>query len=297
MRLHHTQEWHDLYQQSANDDLQKFFDKYLRGIDNGWELTPKVRHSLLGYNLPCIVDRSETTYPPEYVKHRTLFLDCKDDTLEEHAPSTPNSTKYLSNSWDDDGAQFSYKFTQYTELIGFPKVTLFMACSDTDDMDVYVVLRKLDAEGKPLLHINVPLQDLPKGTTAEDVPNVNIFKYVGPNGRLRASHRRTEAEPSLSRDQSSMISPANVWHPHDREEKIKPGEIVRLEIALWPGGVIFEAGESIRLEIKGHEVTLPEFPALDRVPTNLNQGYHVVHSGSEHQSSIVLPLSLGKDAA
>lgn len=51
LRIHDTQEWHDLYQKSTNDDLQLFFDKYAKGIDNAWEKTPKVRVSLLGYNL------------------------------------------------------------------------------------------------------------------------------------------------------------------------------------------------------------------------------------------------------
>lgn len=50
LRVHSTQEWYDLYQESTNDELQKFFDKYTKGLDNGWELTPRVRVSLLGFN-------------------------------------------------------------------------------------------------------------------------------------------------------------------------------------------------------------------------------------------------------
>lgn len=295
LRLHHTQEWYDLYQQSANDDLQRFFDKYLRGTDNGWESTPAVRHSLMGFNVPCVVDRADTSYPPSYAKNQTLFLNCEGGSLQTAVPRTPSSAKYIADSWDDDGAHFSYKFKEHTELIGFSQVTLYMSCAEADDMDVYVILRKLDKDDKPLLHTNIPLQSLPAGTTDADVPNLNIFKYVGPNGRLRASHRRLEKDPQLSEEQSSMLYPADIWHPHDREEKIPPGEVVCLEIALWPGGIVFAAGESIRLEVKGHEVTLAEFPAIDRVPTNLNRGHHVIHSGLDHPSSIVLPLASKKD--
>lgn len=50
LRVHPYQEWYDLYQESTNDELQKFFDKYTKGLDNGWELTPKVRVSLLRFN-------------------------------------------------------------------------------------------------------------------------------------------------------------------------------------------------------------------------------------------------------
>lgn len=250
-----------------------------------------MRHCLLGFNGASVVDRAETTYPPPDVKHTTLFLDCKNGTLQQdQAPAETQSTQYRSDSWDDDGAHFVYKFDTYTELVGYSKVKLYMSCSEADDMDVYVIVRKLDASGRALLHINIPIEVLPTGTTEEDVPDLNIFKYVGPNGRLRASHRKVKPNPELTAEQSSMIYPADVWHPHDIEEKISPGEIVCLEIALWPSGIIFNEGESLRLEVKGHEVTLPEFPALDRVPTNLNRGTHVVYSGQDYPSSIILPL-------
>ena len=92
-----------------------------------------------------------------------------------------------------------------------------------------------------------------------------------------------------------MLAPAVAWHAHDAasEHKVVPGSVVCLDIPLWPSGIVFDAGESIRLEIKGHEVTLPEFPALDRVPRNLNRGSHVVHTGGEYPSSIVLSLASG----
>ena len=52
LRIHSTQEWHDLYQPSTNDELQLFFDRYTKGIDNGFEQrVPKVRASLIGYNI------------------------------------------------------------------------------------------------------------------------------------------------------------------------------------------------------------------------------------------------------
>jgi len=198
--------------------------------------------------------------------------------------------KYQCDSWDDDGAHFTYKFTAYTEFIGYSKATLYMSCADTNDMDVYVVVRKLDTNGRALLHTNIPIEDLPSGSQHTGIPNTNIFKYVGPNGRLRASHRKVAQEPDLTPEESTLLYPADIWHPHDLEEKVPPGTIVPLEIALWPSGMIFQAGEALRIEVKGHEVTLPEFPALDRVPENLNRGKHAIYSGPEFPSSIILPL-------
>jgi len=50
LRVHSTQEWHDLYQKETNDELQKFLDRYTKGTENGWEDTPKVRVSIYRYN-------------------------------------------------------------------------------------------------------------------------------------------------------------------------------------------------------------------------------------------------------
>lgn len=253
-----------------------------------------MRHSLLGFNRDCIVNRPEPVYPPSYVEHRTFFLNGNTRTLAEgNAPRETSSVCYQSDSWDDDGVHFVHKFSTYTELIGFSQVKLYMSCAETDDLDVYVICRKLDADGQALTQVNMPLEALPTGTTAEHVPNLNIFKYLGPNGRLRASHRQLGTDPTLTREQTAMLAPAVAWHPHDSENKIPSGQIVCLDIPLWPSGIIFEPGESIRLEVKGHEVTLPEFPVLDRVQENLNSGKHVVHTGPEYPSSIVLSLASG----
>lgn len=281
-----------MYQKSSNDDLQRFLDKYLLNIDNGWEKTPKVRHSLLGFNLPPVINRPDVAYPPPLVKHKTLFLSCSNNTLQSSPENESSSVQYRSDSWDDDGAYFTYTFSRYTELVGYSKAVLYMSCAETDDLDVYVIIRKLDVNGNALLHVNIPPEDLRPGMKDSDVPNVNIFKYGGPDGRLRASHRKFAShDPEITEEQSKVLYPAEIWRSHDQEEKVTPGDIVCLEIPLWPTGIIFEAGESLRLEVKGHEPRLPEFPALDRVPTNLNRGMHVIHSGGQHPSSLVVPLS------
>ena len=36
LRIHNTMEWPDYYEASAEQDLLRFFDHYLKGIDNGW---------------------------------------------------------------------------------------------------------------------------------------------------------------------------------------------------------------------------------------------------------------------
>lgn len=42
-----------------SDDLQKFFDRYLKGIENGWEDTPKVRLTMISFTGKDVVERPE----------------------------------------------------------------------------------------------------------------------------------------------------------------------------------------------------------------------------------------------
>lgn len=79
---------------------------------------------------------------------------------------------YCSDSWDDDGAHISLKFPRYTELIKYSRAILYMSSADTDDMDVYIVVRKLDSQGNALLHLNISLQDLPAGIEDSDAPRL-----------------------------------------------------------------------------------------------------------------------------
>ena len=48
LRIHNSQEWPDYYDEANVEDLRRFFDRYLKGEDNGWEQTPRVRYSRPG---------------------------------------------------------------------------------------------------------------------------------------------------------------------------------------------------------------------------------------------------------
>lgn len=181
-------------------------------------------------------------------------------------------------------------FPRYTELVGFSKAELFMSCLEHNDMDVYLIIRKLDRSGSPLLSFNIPFRDQRPGTKPEDIPDENTYKYVGPSGRLRASKRLTADEPGLTEEMRARRDPTELWYPHYESHKVKPGDVVNMKVAILPGGIVFEEGEMLRLEVKGHDPILPEYPPLRRSLTNLNKGKHFVHTGSGHPSSVTLPF-------
>ncbi|RSL54657.1 hypothetical protein CEP53_007364 [Fusarium sp. AF-6] len=225
LRFHATQEWYDLYSKEATDDLQKFFDCYLKGTNNGWEETTPVRVCALTFgdrnspgpieNIPC------NEYPPKETEYRRLFLS-PGGKLSPSSSANASYVSYQSDAHVGQPVEFSFTFDEATVVLGHSKARLWVSCDDNDDMDIYVSIRKVSKDGEVMEHVNVPWRSLPEGVnTSRDVPNNGALKTLGPAGILRASHR--EQDPKLS----THIIP---FHPHTREQKIPRGTIVPVEI-------------------------------------------------------------------
>lgn len=103
---------------------------------------------------------------------------------------------------------------------------------------------------------------------------------------------RLDTDPTVSPDKQHLISPAQIYRPYDRVEKLKHGERFKMEIQLWPGVIVFEEGESLRLEVKGHMITFPENNDISKEgkPTNLNRGLHRIYTSGSSPSQLLLPL-------
>ncbi|KAK1995275.1 alpha/beta-hydrolase [Colletotrichum falcatum] len=270
--IHATQEWYDLYSKSRVDDLQRFFDLYLKGIENGWEQTPPVRLAVLGFNKPPILDLPfnhlpwHSPYTPT-TNVQKLFLTQKKSLQLE------NEVEYSTLDYKNtERLELTYCFPQTTTLAGPTKLVIYTSCSSQTDFDIYVQLRKRDSTGKDLVHLNMPLEDLGV-TDVKDVPNINPFKYLGPAGQLRASRRKIA--PDLSQSCWQTLA-------HDTDEPLQLGEIVKLEIWIWPSAILFEAGEQLVVNISGNYMGLPEFEPLKMQPKNVPQ--QIVHVGGEYQS-------------
>lgn len=134
LRWTSTQEWHDIYQKENLDDLQRFFDHYMKGVQNDWEETPQIRLSLLGYNRPSVVNRVEPSYPPPDFQYKTLYLDSATNSLVSTPALETTSSSYQADAPADDGLHFTLKFNTYTELCGVSKVKLFMSTMEHEDM-------------------------------------------------------------------------------------------------------------------------------------------------------------------
>ncbi|PWY65401.1 alpha/beta-hydrolase [Aspergillus eucalypticola CBS 122712] len=282
LRVHNSFEWWDLYQKRTNDDLQRFYDRFCKGIMNGWEHdTPPLRLTLLGMNtLPDIVDRPEKEYPLARQQLKKLYLDASKKTLVPLQPPVTAKTAHESHSLDAS-SDFIFKFTEYTEIAGYSKVRLWVSCNEKDDLDVVVQICKIDKAGNLLMQ-----RTFPAPVVDSEIPFTNHLKVTGSQGFLRASHQVSRDEKRTSPDGQQ------IFYTHDRAEKITPGSIVPLDITIWPMGMVFQGGEGIKLRISGHSMNGLAFKVA-QVPDDVNVGQHVVHTGGPYDSHLIVPIISG----
>jgi predicted acyl esterase len=232
------QEWSELYcDPHADKELHSHFDKYLRGVDNDREKMPKVRWSALQFGERESIDNIELAdFPVPNTQYKEFHLLGSDMT---EAPASKTGI-FSYNSEDSNSiAEFAHKFTQKSRLIGLPKAAPRMSSPSHDDMNVFVILRKRGNDGKLLMHFTFPFSAVPKEyKTIEDIlgnERASLNLHLGSVGALRASHRAFDPELSIHEQFP--------FHLNDKEEKITPGEVVKLEIGIWSTGVDFDAGE------------------------------------------------------
>ncbi|EYE89952.1 alpha/beta-hydrolase [Aspergillus ruber CBS 135680] len=284
LRVHNTQEWRDIYKPEVLDDLQRFYDFYAKGIQNGWETdTPRVRLSLLGYeNSPAktVVERPEEEWPPARQMTRKYYLDASTRSMSTSNPERVSSISHEGHSLTAS-SDFTFYFSEYTELCGRPYAKLYMSCPDNKDFDISIQLRKLSSTGEPLESLN--WTPMPK--PAPEVPNVNVAKHLGQQGMLRASHHVSLLPPEDG-DEDGFPH-----YDHKSRQDIVPGDIVPFLVPIWPVGMVFEAGEGLMLRVSGHDMILPEVEIMRlREPVDENVGMQVVHTGGEYASFLVLPV-------
>jgi uncharacterized protein len=86
---------------------------------------------------------------------------------------------------------FIHTFDKTTRVVGIPKAILYISCAENDDMDVFIILRKLSKTGEPMLALNIPWKGLPVSKISEipEDKRTELILYAGPTGVLRASLR------------------------------------------------------------------------------------------------------------
>jgi predicted acyl esterase len=312
LRVHDTQEWIDYYSPAAVADLTKYFDYYLKGIQNDWMSTPIVRLSVLDLGHADIVNRTEQEFPLARTKYTPLYLDptptsdLANFSLSFTAPETSASLSYSVTG--SSQITFSHTFQNYTELTGYMALRLWVEARGSDDMELSFSVDKLNADGVPY-----------PGTD-------NGMIGFSATGQMRVSRRQLDPQ------KSTFFEPLQL---NLNESYLKPGEIVPIDVNIWPMGMIYHSGETMRLTVgekntdtpefdfigfgiglievaadggtyvpgtnvtkttlgvpKGQSTALPDYINAQSVPPtpSRNNGTHVFYTGGKYNSRLLIPI-------
>lgn len=259
MRSHREQEWPDLYSPQNIQDLKLFFDRYLKTIHNGWEMTPRYRLEVMdAYDCDFQINRGEKEFPLARTEYKKLYLNTDKVCLAENPESSESQCSYDAQ---EGFLNFDYTFEEQTEITGYMKLRLWVEADGHDEMDLFVNIQKADEKGNWI----------PTNILGEPHP--------GPWGKMRVSTR--ELDEKLSTDFEPVQSGL-------AKEKLSPGEIVPVDIRIVPTSRIWHGGQKIRIQLAGHYIREGWFEPLSWETDN--KGTHIVHGGGQYDSFLQIPV-------
>ncbi|NEA43194.1 CocE/NonD family hydrolase [Streptomyces sp. SID11385] len=268
--------WEDWFQKSyAADTVDRhkaFFDHWLKGVDNGIMDEPPVRLEIRTGNGASYVQEehewpvARTTYPRWYFDGSRL------STTEPDGPE--HVARYSADVRDADprttGLSFlSEPVAEDSVVAGYGKAVLWVS-STSEDMDLYVSVRVIDAEDREV-----------------DFTGITTMNYPGriaplTKGWLKVSHR------VLDPVRSTPYTPKHTHRAADHAP-LRDGEVVRVEVELIPNTGLIRAGQRLRVDVQPY----------DGVAHGLHHGYdesyhrgavNAVHTGAGRVGYVRLPV-------
>jgi predicted acyl esterase len=276
---------------------RRFFDHWLKGIDNGAMDGPPVRVQVRTGNA-AYFELHEETWPIARTNYTRLYLDASPSAwpgdglrrdfmrISATPPAIENSASYDAHlelgkpvpfpkghvggtpRWSTGISFVSDPLAEDMALVGYMKVGLWVA-STSRDMDVHVSLRVIDEED-----IEVRYETLVMPIDPEHIFPVGY-------GCLKVSHRKLD-----------MARSTEYWPVHTHAETdyapLETDEAVAVELGLNPSTALVRKGQRLRLDIQ------PSAPA--GIPSRAyDETYHrgatnIIYTGPRHPSYVQLPI-------
>jgi putative CocE/NonD family hydrolase len=280
---------HPFYSEDGRCDQLRFLDYWLKDIQNGVMDEPPVKLAIRKGR-----DEVEWRYEHEWPLARTqwtkIFFDLSDPAPAEQAktgrlvaanPAKTSACTYAATGLGSMGSTSAASaqvmgggikpgmgvaletapLLADLEVTG-PVAASFWVSSSSEDMDLFLTLRNFDADGNEVLE------------TGQQGAPVPVAK-----GWLRVSHR--ELDPALT-------LPYRPYHKHQRRLNLKPGEIVRVEVEIWPTSMVFKKGHRIRLDVQPRDGV--GSASYMHYHADYNTGTNTIYSGGDRESYLLLPV-------
>ena len=263
---HRDLKWDAYYSKEALDVMKSFFDCFLKGdTQNGYLERAPVRLEVRSSRDVIHEVRGEQEWPLARTQYRKLYLTGDSTRLSTEPASSEDEHCYDAKTGE---LRLTHVFDKDTELTGYMKLRLWVEARSggipgpaPDNMALFPGVEKLDKAGKPVRFYG----------------SVGNHQDLVTRGILAVSRRRLNEAESTE------------WEPillNDRDEKLSPGEIVPVDIALNPSSTFFERGEAIQLVISPKVIVASPPYVKDN---SCNRGLHVIHTGGQYDSHLTIP--------
>ena len=242
-----------------HEDMLRWYDYHLKGIDTGVMDEPPVKLFIMGINQW----RNENEWPLARTQYTRYYLRSHGRLLAEPEARTSTPPDGLVQPPISSTAEVNTlryitpPMSQDTEITG-PIALYLHASIDQDDTNWMVAFNDIDPAGK---------------ATALS------------RGYLKASHRALDTVKS---------KPWRPYHPHINPEPVQAGDIFEYAIELLPNANVFKTGHRMELVIKTTEspkdpLYLELFPGGNHLPVGRTVSHKIYHD-SEHPSYLLLPV-------
>jgi uncharacterized protein len=283
LRIHTGSHVHPFYTEEGRQDQMRFLDYWLKGIDNGVMDEPPVKLAIRK-GRDEIEWRDEHEWPLARTQWTKLYFDLSKADSAGLVPSNPGTTSSRTYAATGLGSMGSTSAASSQvmgggikpgmgvsletpplpadlEITGPLSATIWVS-SATEDMDLFLTLRNIDPDGNEVTE------------TGQQGTPVPVAK-----GWLRVSHRELDPELSL---------PYRPYHRHRRRLYLSPGEIVEVQVEIWPTSMVFRKGHRIRLDVQPRDGVGSQ--SYMHYHADYNTGTNTVYAGGDKPSYILLPV-------
>lgn len=278
LEMHGLEHWTHFYTDYGVGLQKRFFDHFLKGMDNGWDKQPPIILNVR--RVDGFERRDEYEWPIARTVWTKYLLDSNDQSLDVKAPECSGASEFdaLSSTVTFRTAPF----TQEAEFTGPVSAKLYVS-SSTINADLFLTLRLFGPGGNEVLFAG-----------AID-PKTPISQ-----GWLRLSHRELDSEKTL---------PYRPWRTHTTEAPVVPNEIYEVDVEIWPTSIVVPPGYRLALTVGGADFEHGLEPSPSTYPGRTGRGsgslLHdddrdrnpdvfggktTIYTGAVNKSYVLLPL-------
>ena len=222
LEIHGLEHWTHLYTTYGIGLQKRFFDHFLKGIDNGWDKEPPVLLNIR--HVDKFVPRKEREWPLARTRWTKLYLDPAERSLSWSAVASDSTVEYPAIG---SGVTFrTPPFDRETEITGPVAAKLFIASSSID-ADLFLTVQLFDPDGKEVMFAGAV------------EPHAPIAQ-----GWLRASHRKLDGKLSTE---------YRPYHTHDEIQPLTPGTVYGVDVEIWPTCIVVPPRYTLALTVQGKD--------------------------------------------